>query len=67
MQMKQWYSRSKRTREGGTVEELYVACTGTSGEAKQSDNTLWNYQPEQKTYTSEEFLKEFSGYLHADG
>ena len=44
----------------------YMWLYRTSGEAKHQI-ILYDYQPDRKHIHPEEFLKEFSGYLHADG
>jgi len=44
----------------------YMWLFRTSGEAKHQI-VLYDYQPDRKHTHPEEFLKSFSGYLHADG
>lgn len=44
----------------------YMWLYRTSGEAKQQ-LVLYEYQPDRKHIHPEEFLKEFNGFLHADG
>ncbi len=44
----------------------YMWLFRTSGEAKHQI-VLYEYQPDRKHTHSENFLKDFSGYLHADG
>lgn len=44
----------------------YMWLYRTSGEARHQI-ILYDYQPDRKHIHPEEFLKEFSGYLHADG
>lgn len=44
----------------------YMWLFRTSGEAKHSI-VMYEYQPDRKHTHPEEFLKDFSGYLHADG
>ena len=44
----------------------YMWLFRTSGEAKQQ-LVVYDYQPDRKYARPEEFLKDFSGYLHADG
>ena len=44
----------------------YMWLYRTSGEAKQQI-VLYDYQPDRKHTRPEKFLKDFSGYLHADG
>lgn len=52
---------------GKTVQsKSYMWLYRTSGEAKYQI-VLYDYQPDRKHTHPEEFLKGFSGYLHADG
>lgn len=44
----------------------YMWLYRTSGEAK-TQIVLYEYQPDRKHTHPENFLKDFSGYLHADG
>ena len=44
----------------------YMWLYRTSGEAK-NQIVLYDYQPDRKHTHPEEFLRDFSGYLHADG
>lgn len=44
----------------------YMWLYRTSGEAKQQI-VLYDYQPDRKPIHPEAFLKDFKGYLHADG
>mgnify|MGYP003564688956 CR=1 FL=1 len=44
----------------------YMWLFRTSGEAKRQI-VLYEYQPDRKHIRPKEFLKDFSGYLHADG
>ena len=53
--------------EGKTPQsKSYMWLYRTSGDAKQPI-VLYEYQPDRKAERPMEFLKEFHGYLHADG
>ena len=57
----------KRQEPGKAAQsKSYMWLFRTSGEAKQQI-ILYDYQPDRKHTHPEEFLKDFSGYLHADG
>ena len=48
------------------VSKSYMWLYRTSGDAEHHV-VLYDYRPDRKARNAEEFLEDFSGYLHADG
>jgi hypothetical protein len=63
-----YYYRQKKVREDGkpAQSKSYMWLYRTSGVAERQI-VLYDYQPDRRYIHPETFLKNFSGFLHADG